>query len=60
MKKNGQGARKRKKEVSQERTEEFRRAAVGKFQSRGSRTVAESAGSGMSSWSLYQWSHDDA
>jgi Transposase len=59
MKKKWAGARKREKEVSQERTEEFRRAAVEKFQSRGSRTVAEVArGLGVSSWSLYHWSHD--
>jgi len=43
--------------MSQQRTEEFRRAAVAKFQSRGSRSVEEVAGVlGVSSWSLYQWS----
>jgi len=42
--------------VSQQRTEEFRRAAVQKFRSRGSRTAGEVAGVlGVSSWSLYQW-----
>jgi Transposase len=53
------GARERKRTVSQQRTEEFRRAAVEKFQSRGSRTVQEVARVlGVSSWSLYQWSKD--
>jgi transposase-like protein len=43
--------------VSQQRTEGFRRAAVEKFQSRGSRSVEEVARVlGVSSWSLYQWS----
>jgi transposase-like protein len=43
--------------MSQQRTEEFRRAAVEKFHSRGSRTVEEVARMlGVSSWSLYQWS----
>jgi transposase-like protein len=43
--------------VSQQRTEEFRRAAVEKFHSRGSRTVEEVGRVlGVSSWSLYQWS----
>jgi transposase-like protein len=43
--------------MSQQRTEEFRRAAVLKFHSRGNRTVEEIAqGLGVSSWSLYQWS----
>ena len=42
--------------MSQQRTEEFRRSAVEKFQSRGSRTVEEVARVlGVSSWSLYQW-----
>jgi len=42
--------------VRQQRSEEFRRAAVAKFHSRGSRTVEEIAtGLGVSSWSLYQW-----
>ena len=42
--------------MSQQRTEEFRRAAVEKFQSRGSRSVEEVARVlGVSSWSLYQW-----
>ncbi len=52
------GARERKKEeVSQQRTEEFRRAAVEKFESRGGRSVEEVARVlGVSSWSLYQWS----
>jgi transposase-like protein len=43
--------------VSQQRTEEFRKAAVAKFHSRGARTVEEVARVlGVSSWSLYQWS----
>jgi transposase-like protein len=43
--------------VGQQRGEEFRKAAVVKFHSRGRRTVAEIAqGLGVSSWSLYQWS----
>lgn len=43
--------------MSQQRTEEFRKAAVVKFHSRGSRTVEEVARVlGVSSWSLYQWS----
>ena len=43
--------------MSQARTEEFRRAAVEKFHSRGSRSVEEVARvMGVSSWSLYQWS----
>ena len=43
--------------MSEQRTEEFRRAAVLKFHSRGNRTVEETAeGLGVSSWSLYQWS----
>jgi len=43
--------------MSQQRTEEFKRAAVEKFQSRGSRTVEEVGRVlGVSSWSLYQWS----
>lgn len=43
--------------MGQQRSEEFRRAAVLKFHSRGSRTVDEIAqGLGVSSWSLYQWS----
>jgi transposase len=51
------GREREKKEVSQQRTEEFRRAAVEKFQSRGSRSVEEVARVlGVSSWSLYQWS----
>jgi len=42
--------------VSEQRTEEFRKAAVAKFHSRGSRTVEEVARVlGVSSWSLYQW-----
>ena len=50
------GAREKDKQVSQQRTEEFRRSAVEKFQSRGSRSVEEVArGLGVSSWSLYQW-----
>ena len=55
--KNGKRGEREKKEVSQQRTEEFRRAAVQKFQSRGSRSVEEVARVlGVSSWSLYQWS----
>ena len=51
------GAREKEKEVSEQRTEAFRKAAVEKFQRRGSRTVEEVAGVlGVSSWSLYQWS----
>jgi Transposase len=51
------GARERKRTVSQQRTEEFRRAAVEKFYSRGSRSVEEVARVlGVSSWSLYHWS----
>lgn len=43
--------------MGQQRTEEFRRAAVLKCHSRGTRTVEEVARSlGVSSWSLYQWS----
>ncbi len=43
--------------MSQQRTEEFRRAAVEKFHGRGARSVEEVArGLGVSSWSLYQWS----
>jgi len=43
--------------MGQERTEEFRKSAVEKFHSRGSRSVAEVAGVlGVSRWSLYQWS----
>lgn len=43
--------------MSQARTEEFRRAAVKKFQSRGGRSVEEVARvMGVSTWSLYQWS----
>ncbi|MGZ8436263.1 MAG: transposase [Candidatus Binatia bacterium] len=56
-KKRKQGARERDKQVSQQRSEEFRNAAVVKFHSRGGRTVEEVARSlGVSSWSLYQWS----
>ena len=55
--KNGKRGEREKKEVSQQRTEEFRRAGVQKFQSRGSRSVGEVARVlGVSSWSLYQWS----
>jgi transposase-like protein len=51
------GAREPEKRMSQQRTEEFRKAAVVKFHSRGSRTVEEVARVlGVSSWSLYQWS----
>ena len=51
------GAREQEKGVSEQRTEEFRRAAVEKFHGRGSRTVQEVAKVlGVSSWSLYQWS----
>src|SRR3989304_4546821 len=50
------GAREKDKQVSQQRTEEFRRAAVVKFHSRGSRSVEEVARVlGVSSWPLYQW-----
>ena len=50
------GAREQDKQVSQQRSEEFRRAAVEKFHSRGSRTAGEVARVlGVSSWSLYQW-----
>lgn len=43
--------------MSQQRTEEFKRAAVEKFHHRGSRSVEEVArGIGVSSWSLYHWS----
>jgi hypothetical protein len=43
--------------VSQERSEEFRRAAVEKFHNRGNRSVEEIAQVlGVSSWSLYHWS----
>jgi len=50
------GAREKEKRVGQQRTEEFKRAAVEKFHSRGSRTVQEVARVlGVSSWSLYQW-----
>lgn len=43
--------------MRQQRSEEFRRAAVEKFHRRGSRTVEEVARVlGVSSWSLYQWS----
>ena len=42
--------------MSQQRSEEFRRAAVEKFHSRGSLTVGEVARVlGVSTWSLYQW-----
>ena len=55
--KNGKRGEREKKEVSQQRTEEFRRAAVEKFQSRGARSVEEVARVlGVSSWSLYHWS----
>ncbi len=50
------GAREKDKQVSEQRSEEFRRAAVQKFRSRGSRSVGEVARVlGVSSWSLYQW-----
>ena len=50
------GAREKDKQVSEQRSEEFRRAAVQKFRSRGSRSVGEVARIlGVSSWSLYQW-----
>src|SRR5258706_4293171 len=53
----GSGAREKRERMSQQRTEEFRKAAVEKFQSRGSRSVKEVARVlGVSSWSLYQWS----
>jgi len=45
------------KAVSQERSEEFRRAAVEKYHNRGSRSVEEIAQLlGVSSWSLDHWS----
>jgi transposase-like protein len=51
------GAREQEREVSEQRTEEFRKAAVMKLHNRGSRTVEEVARVlGVSSWSLYQWS----
>jgi transposase-like protein len=54
---NGKRGEREKKEVSQQRTEEFRRAAVEKFHSRGGRSVEEVARAlGVSRWSLYQWS----
>src|SRR3970282_2927125 len=54
---NGKWGEREKKEVSEQRTEEFRRAAVEKFQSRGGRSVEEVARVlGVSRWSLYQWS----
>src|SRR3989338_2795664 len=54
---NGKRGEREKKEVSQQRTDEFKRAAVEKFQSRGSRSVEEVARVlGVSRWSLYQWS----
>lgn len=43
------------------RSEEFRRAAVKKFQDRGSRQVLEIAKDlGVTPWSLYKWSRDYA
>ena len=43
--------------MREQRTEEFRKAAVLKYHSRGNRTVEEVARVvGVSSWSLYQWS----
>lgn len=43
------------------RSEEFRRAAVKKFQNRGSRQVLEVAKDlGVTPWSLYKWSKDYA
>ena len=43
--------------MSQERTEEFRRAAVEKYHNRGGRSVEEVAQVlGVSCWSLYHWS----
>lgn len=43
--------------MSEQRTEEFRKAAVVKYYNRGNRTVEEVARVlGVSSWSLYQWS----
>jgi transposase len=53
----GKRGEKRNKTVSQERSEEFRKAAVEKFHNRGSRSVEEIAQVlGVSSWSLYHWS----
>lgn len=43
--------------MGQQRSEEFRQAAVQKYHSRGSRNVGEIARElGVSTWSLYQWS----
>ncbi len=43
--------------MREQRSEEFRKAAVVKYHSRGNRTVEEVARVvGVSSWSLYQWS----
>ena len=43
------------------RSEEFRKAAVKKFQNRGSRQVLEVAKDpGVTPWSLYKWSRDYA
>lgn len=43
--------------MSEQRSEEFRKAAVVKYYDRGNRTVEEVARVlGVSSWSLYQWS----
>ena len=53
----GSGAREKQKRMSQQRTEEFRKAAVEKFESRGARSVEEVARVlGVSSGSLYQCS----
>lgn len=44
--------------MPQQRSEEFRKAAVQKFHNRGSRNIADVARElGVSSWSLYQWSN---
>lgn len=52
----GERGEEAEKAVSQQRSEEFRRAAVEKFHNRGNRSVQEIAQVlGVSSWSLYHW-----
>lgn len=47
--------------MAQQRSEEFKQAAVQKFQHRGSRQVLEVARElGVTPWSLYKWSRDCA
>ena len=47
--------------MAQQRSEEFKRAAVQKFHNRGSRPVLEVAkGLGVTPWSLYKWSRNCA